>query len=160
MLKALNLLEHSAEEAFAVGAAESRPIEMVLDSGACEHVMDNPEAPGYTVKPSIGSSRGAEFRAANGERIANRGQLLLNLRTGKGKPLMSTFQVCDVAKPLWSVGRICDNGYTVTFSAQGAVIRSEKSGQELVNVPRKNGLYIANLQLHKPDAPDFHRPGR
>ena len=102
----------------------------------------------------------AEFRAANGERIANRGQLQLNLRTGKGKPLMSTFQVCDVAKPLWSVGKICGNGYTVTFSAQGAVIRSEKTGQELVSVPRRNGLYVASLQLHKPDAPDFARQGK
>ena len=55
---------------------------------------------------------------------------------------------------------ICDNGYTVTFNAQGAVIRSEKSGQELVNVPRKNGLYVASLQLHKPDSPDFRRPGK
>ena len=53
------------------------PFEIVLDSGAADHVSDSVDAPGYEVTPSAGSKAGAAFIAANGARIPNRGQMTL-----------------------------------------------------------------------------------
>ena len=43
--------------------------EVVLDSGAADHVVDSADTPGYSVQESAGSKAGACFVAANGERI-------------------------------------------------------------------------------------------
>ena len=91
------------------------------------------------------------FTAANGEPIVNQGQMVLNLASREGNPLQSTFQVCAVSRPLWSVGRICDNGCTVTFDAKGASVKS-KDGKEVCTFERRNGLYASTLGLRKPGA--------
>ena len=61
-------------------------IEVALDSGCCDHVMDvESEAPGYEIHESAGSNRGGCFIVGNGERITNDGQAMLNLETGGGQ---------------------------------------------------------------------------
>ena len=59
------------------------PFEIVLDSGAADHVADPEDAPGQKVVPSPGSRKGAGFVAADGERIENQGQMELHLLTEK-----------------------------------------------------------------------------
>ena len=76
------------------------PFEVVLFSGAADHVADNVDAPGYAVEPSTGSKAGAAFIAANGARIPNRGQMTLALKSEGGQPITSTFQVCQTNRPL------------------------------------------------------------
>ena len=148
-------LESSEECLNAVSGPETVPFEVVLDSGAAEHVMDGEEAPGYRLEPSEGSKRGVTFKAANGQVIANQGQMVLNLATSVGAPLQSTFQVCSVHRPLWSVGKICDNGCSVTFDAKGATVKS-KEGKSVCTFERRNGLYVTTLNLQRPD---FARQG-
>ena len=46
-------------------------IDMVLDSGCCEHVMDAEDAPGYSVTESPGNRRGQNFVVGNGETVPN-----------------------------------------------------------------------------------------
>ena len=99
------------------------PFEVVLDSGAAEHVTDSAEAPGYQIEPSAGSKAGMGFVAANGARIPNKGQMTLSLKTEGNQKINSTFQVCSTNKPLWSVGKICDSGCEVKFSSDKAVVR-------------------------------------
>ena len=105
-----------------------------------------------------GSRAGAGFIAANGEMIANRGQMCLQLDTTTGATIESTFQVCNTTRPLWSVGRICDAGCTVTFDAKGAVVKHAQSGQELCTFERSQGLYVGQVDLKAPKG-GFHRQG-
>ena len=123
----LSLLDHESEALNNI--QNDIPFEVVLDSGAADHVTDNVDAPGYKVSPSAGSKAGRSFIAANGEKIPNRGQMTLSLRTETGQEIDSTFQVCQTNRPLWSVGKICDSGCKVVFSAGKAEVIKEKAGK-------------------------------
>ena len=68
-------------------------------------------APLYKMVGSAGSRAGQHFICAGNKRIPKQGQMMLNLKGPDGaKTNKSTFQVAQVTRPLWSVGRICDNG--------------------------------------------------
>ena len=132
--------------------------EVVLDSGAVDHVADNIEAPGYTVDSTAKSS--ANFATANGEPIENKGVMTLNLITTEGHPIKSKFQVCEVSRPLWSVGKICDSGCKVIFTADKAEVVQEKTGKTVCGFKRQGGLYVGNLRLSRPNGTQpFTRPG-
>ena len=140
---------------------EEIPFPVVLDSGAADHVSDNVDAPGYVVEPSPGSRAGRGFIAANGAKIPNRGQMKLALKTEDGKPIESVFQVCETSRPLWSVGKICDNGCTVVFDAAKAEVIRKSDGRSLCTFQRSGGLYVANLNLTNPKRPSsFTRQGK
>ena len=98
-------------------------IELTLDSGCCEHVMDVSDAAGYEahVVESSGSRRGQHFVVGNGQRVPNEGQLHLNMEY-QGIPLRSVFQIAEVTRPLMSVGRVCDQGFKCTFDDKEALI--------------------------------------
>ena len=124
--------------------------EVVLDSGAADHVADSVDAPGYSVQPSAGSKAGAGFIAANGARISNKGQMVLSFLSDTGQKISSTFQVCQTNRPLWSVGKICDTGCKVIFSADQAAVVHNASGKTCCTFQRKNGLYVCTLNLKNP----------
>ena len=96
----------------------------------------------------------------NGAGLPNEGQVHLNLEVpvgadGRG-PVHSTFQVADgMCRPLMSVARICDGGYTCVFTKSGATILNE-SKKELCRFERKNNLYVADMKLKSPEP--FTRP--
>ena len=99
----------------------AEPFEVVLDSGAGEHVASDKDTPGYSIRESKGSRAGQNFIAAGGHKMPNRGEVALRLKTqgDKGREITTTFQVASVTRPLWSVARICDAGFKVTFGPQG-----------------------------------------
>ena len=161
----LCVLEGEAYDEVHVAQSMEEPmqrIEVALDSGAGEHVASKNVAPAYAISESAGSRAGQHFVAAGGARIQNEGQFTLRLRTGglgrhEGKDINSTFQVAKVTRPLWSVGRICDEGFDVKFSKESAVVQS-KDGKEVCKFQRKGGLYLAELHL-KPEPKPFTRLG-
>ena len=130
-------------------------IEICLDSGCCEHVMDLGDAPGYStfLTESPGSKRQQKFIVGNGARVPNEGQLLLNMEssttTGVMK-LQSCFQVAEVTRPLMSVSRVCDQGLDCWFNETEARV-IDKSGKTLVSFQRQGGLYISKMQLKPPE---------
>ena len=100
--------------------------------------------------------------AANGERIPNMGEVTLDMET-LGVPVESTFQVSRISKPLWSVGKICDQGYEVKFSKDRATITNVTTGRQIEGFVRDQesaGLYVAKkMQLRNPEAAkSFQRP--
>lgn len=137
-------------------------MEVVLDSGAGAHVANRRHVPGYQVVPSALSKLGAAFVAADGGKIDNQGEALLNLVTsdakGRGHAVKANFQIADVTRPLWSVGLICDSGLDVRFRAESASILN-KEGVEICHFERKHGLYIATVQLENPAHEGFGRLG-
>ena len=49
-----------------------------------------------------------------------------------------------------SVGKICDEGHSITFNASEAVVR-EKGGAEICKFHRtQGGLYVAKMKLRSP----------
>ena len=85
----------------------------------------------------------------DGGTIPNLGQSQLNL-SDEDKDIKSVFQIAAVTRPLMSVGKICDEGHTVTFSAVMAVVHAQ-DGSELCRFQRNgSGLYVAKLKLRSP----------
>ena len=55
-------------------------VEMALDSGCCDHVMDvDHDAAGYDIHEPVSNRRGRGFLVGNGERLPNQGEVHLNL---------------------------------------------------------------------------------
>ena len=133
---------------------QDRELELILDSGACQHVIDAEEAPGYLVSESVGSRRGQNFVTADGSRIPNEGQLELRMEApigdGVKMPVTTNFQVAAVTKPLLSVGKVCEQGHTVVFSKGGAKILDPKQ-RVLAHFQRSGGLYVSTMTLKAPE---------
>ena len=131
-------------------------IEVCLDSGCCDHVMDMQDAPEYQafLMESSGSKRKQHFIVGNGARVPNEGELLLNLESEIGqnkRRLQSTFQVVEVTRPLMSVSRICDQGLRCVFDDQEALVVDKATGETIVSFQRRGGLYIAKMRLKPPE---------
>ena len=125
--------------------------EVALDSGSVVHVCSMDDVPGYQLGESPGSRRGQEFLMGDGGLIPNLGQSQLNLSdTAVGRNIESVFQIAAVTRPLMSVGRICDEGHSITFDAIMAVVHA-KDGSEVCRFQRNgSGLYVAKLKLRSP----------
>ena len=143
------------------------PFDVALDSGAGDHVTAEKDAPNYEVEPSKGSKMCQNCVTACKQKLANRGQVNLRLRSGqrargKGTDIKTVFQIADVKRPLWSVSKICDAGFTVKFTRDRAVVL-DKKGKTCVTFERRGGLYVARLMMKNPKFKkneDFHRPGK
>jgi hypothetical protein len=126
--------------------------EVALDSGSVVHVCAPEDCPGYRCEESPGSRRGQEFLVGDGGTIPNLGQSQLNL-CDEGRDIKSVFQIAAVTRPLMSVGRICDEGHSITFNNIMAVVHN-KDGEELCKFHRKDsGLYVARMKLRSPASP-------
>jgi len=138
-------------------------LKVALDSGAGAHVINKLDAPGCKITPSAMSKAGAAFLAADGGRIANYGEVMVNMlatdSTGATHQISSKFEAADVTRALWSVGLICDSGLDVKFSSEKAIV-ADPAGNEVCIFHRSNGLYIAEVQVENPMGEVFHRPGK
>ena len=107
-------------------------VEIVLGSGAGGHVADRIDAPGYTVTESDGPRRGQNFLAAGGHNMPNQGEMNLHLivpnACGKGEAISSIFQAAAVARPLYSVSKICDKGHWVKFIQKDVTVYTAADG--------------------------------
>ena len=64
-----------------------------------------------------------------------------------------------MSRPLWSVGRICDEGYDVKFMKDEALVM-KPDGTVVCRFERRGGLYIANMSFRNPlYKKDFRRQG-
>ena len=103
---------------------------------------------------------GQHFVCAGNKRIPNQGQVTLGLKgLNEAKAIKSTFQVADVTRPLWSVGRICDEGFKITFDDKKAEVL-DKKGRVVCTFDRQGGLYLSKLRLKTPNfRKSFRGPG-
>ena len=135
-------------------------VEIVLDSGAGEHVADRIDAPGYTVTESDGSRRGQNFLAAGGHKMPNQGEMNLQFRVpnvgGTDVDLSSIFQVAAVTRPFWSVSKICDKGHWVKFTQKDATVYNA-ADVPVCTFERRGGLYVGKVKLRNPRHPGFTR---
>lgn len=143
-----------SQAALPVGEWKPVEIQVTLDSGACDHILDAEDAPGYEVQPSMGSRRGRNFVFGNGETVPNEGEVLINMESPDGAggrvPVRTTFQVAEINRPLMSVARICDQGLTCVFDKDGARVM-DSSRNVVSHFQRQNNLYVATMQIGPPE---------
>ena len=98
------------DESFVLGLDSwvDTEIEITLDSGYCEYVMDLGDASGFGafVVESAGSKRRQNFVVGNGQRVPNEAQLVFNLEGDPGlnggkRKMTSFFQVAQVGRPTY-----------------------------------------------------------
>ena len=135
-------------------------LEVILDSGCTDHVMDvEREAPGYDIVDSPGSRQGRGFTVGNGERVDNEGQSALVLesstRPGETQQFVSTFQAARITKPLMSVAKICSNGFRCIFDEKQAKIVDTDDNVACI-FEKRGGLYVSSMKLKAP--PPFTGP--
>ena len=126
--------------------------DVALDSGCVGHVCADTDAPGFKIAPSAGSTRGQTFVVGNGDKIANQGQVALPLESEVNSQVNhvgAIFQVAKVTRPLMSVSRICDSGFTCHFNKQQGVVK-DTSGKVVCVFHRRGGLYICNMKMRSP----------
>ena len=107
-----------AEEVNAVGGWEE--IMIAVDSGATETVIGETQA--KTIPTTRSSKPGIKYALANGELVDNEGEKKMVMSTAEGVVREFTAQVTEVNKPLLSVSKMVNAGYTVTFSPEGSYI--------------------------------------
>ena len=141
----------------------SYPMEVILDSGASDHVAAREGIPGYQVEESPGSRAGRHYTGASGHRIVNEGQanvqMMMPGEGGKSSNITSTLQIANVTRPLLSVSRICANGFSVLRKKDHAVILDAQDNV-VGRFEQKNGLYTATMQARNPRCPTFHGQDR
>jgi hypothetical protein len=117
-----------------------RLIEAVIDSGA-EESMAPPCLFAAEVKPSPMSRAGGKYRAANGARIPNLGQ------------------VAEVERPLLSASQLAASGNTVIIDKNGGRITNEGTGKSMALACR-GGVYVLRMWVAAKPAPGFAGQGR
>ena len=78
----------------------------------------------------------------DGGTIPNLGQSQLNLSDESiHRDIQSVFQIAAVMRPLMSVGRICDEGHSITFNAIMAVVH----GKDVCRFQKPRGFPRAGI---------------
>ena len=127
-----------------------RRIEIAVDSGACESVVDPDELPDHSVKETKASKSDDEFVSATADPIPSMGEMNIVMKTREATMRAMTFTAAPVAKPLGSVKRICQAGHIVVFDEDGSYIYNNHTGE--VNVLREEmGNYIMDVWVAPPD---------
>jgi len=142
------LLDDSARGIFSVTAGpptDERVIEVVVDSGAVQSVAPPGLFPGAVV-PSDMSRSGRTFRAANGSRIRNLGQLRVAFTSTEGHKCSLPFQVAEVEHALLSVSHLAHAGNIVELHADGGRITNKVTGKSMALI-RRGGIYILPLRV-------------
>ncbi len=133
-------------------------VEAVVDSGAAHSVTPPGLFPGR-VCPSPWSRAGRGYRAANGTRIANLGQVQVPFSTAEGHKCQIPFQVAPVEQPLLSVAHLTEAGNRVTLGDKDGQVVNVATGRTIA-LERRGRVYI--MKMFIPDAaakPPFRRQG-
>ena len=103
-----------------------------------------------TVEANDASRRGVQYEVANGHRIPNLGQQVLNgLSDAEGLSRTITAQVCEVNRPLLSVKRLLETGHAVVLSDSGGYVEHLASGERLA-LTRSDGMFMLKLWVPTP----------
>ena len=133
-----------------------RRVDVTLDSGAANSVMDGDAYPNIPREESEGSRRGLIYQGPGSERIANRGKKSFRVKPHSMRSPTSnmTFQDAKVRKPLAAVSDVTAKDNIVLFDKMGSFI-APASCPEVVEIRKlinkiknrieleeKRGVYI------------------
>jgi hypothetical protein len=119
--------------------------EAVVDSGAAEcvcgpqHFVSVP-----TIADATRASAGVEYVCADGGRIPNLGEKMINGLSDDGQKLAIKFQVTSVNQVLVAVAKLTLAGHDVRFRPKFGVITHGVTKRETI-FPKKNGVYMIKI---------------
>ena len=119
-----------------------------MDSGAAESVAPLDFVKHIPIKESEGSRRGQVYHAADGNKIANRGEKVIEAVTEDGLRYHATYQIAAVTRPLNSISKICDQGNMVIFNREGGYVLNEVIGEQ-THFSREQGVYVMHSWIHE-----------
>ena len=123
-------------------------LELAVDSGATETVVNEEMVSSVEVKEGPASKRGVKYEVATGVRIPNLGEKKFQGITQEGTTRTITAQVCDVNKALLSVKKVVSAGNRVVFDEEGSYIQDKLTG-EIMDLREDNGMYMLNMWVKK-----------
>ena len=123
---------------------EWEEIELAVDSGATETVINEDMIRSVEMKEGPASRRGVEYEVANGVRIPNLGEKKFVGISEEGAERNITAQVCDVNKALLSVKKILTAGNRVVFDESGSYIEDKGTGDKMW-MKEVNGMYMLKM---------------
>jgi hypothetical protein len=126
-------------------------VEVTMDSGSIDHVMNDEEAPYIAVVESKRSREGRHYAGANGDAIKNEGEMHMKMQDPDADfpPLNAVFQSAKVTRPLCSVSKICDSHPSVKVSFDSKVCLVTKGDNTLAKFNRRGGLYVCRMKIRK-----------
>ena len=135
-----------------------------VDSGAADHVMFPGWFIGMIIVQSIGLIRLLMYVAANGAKIPNKGQTVVDFMSGEGTWAKFIFQIAAINKPLVSVSKLVEDGYRVIFDDDESYILQKKTGN-IITMRKEQGVFVIDAYVTKKprspnNEPGFTRPGR
>ena len=104
---------------------------MIVDSGASEPVVGEGMLMNLPIRENLASRSGVEYEVANGVRILNLGEKLVNGTTNEGMQRCIRAQVCDLNKPLLSVRKLVTAGNSVVFDPERSYNQDGWSGEKM-----------------------------
>jgi len=123
---------------------EWEEIEMAVDSGASESVVNEEQLNGIETLEGDAKKRGIQYEVADGTLIPNLGEKKYMAVSDTGVCRHMRSQVCDVNRALLSVHRCVQAGNKVVFAASGSYIEDETSG-EVMPLKEQGGMYMLKL---------------
>ena len=124
-------------------------IDMAVDSGASETVLNEDMLPSTGTSESEHSRRGVQYEVANGVRIPNLGEKVFKGETEEGMTRAVRAQVCDVNKALLSVRKVVMAGNRVVFDQDGSYIEDKSTGEKMW-LKDEGNMYMLRMWVRKP----------
>ena len=118
-------------------------IELAVDSGATETVLNEEMLGSVEVVPGAGSRKGVEYEVANGTRIPNLGEKKFTGTTEEGMQRKIVAQVADVNKALMSVKKLVTSGNRVVFDTDSYI--EDKETGERTWLKEDGGMYMLKM---------------
>jgi predicted small secreted protein len=136
-----------------IGATDWEEIDMAVDSGASETVVNEEMITNVETEPGAASKRGVQYEVASGELIPNLGEKNFVAVGESGIRRKMKAQVCDVNKALLSVARMVEAGNRVVFEKQeggkaGGYVEDTQTGERMY-MKEANGMFMLKLWVKK-----------
>ena len=137
-----------------VSAEEWQEIELAVDSGATESVLNEHMATNIPTVPGEASRRGVSYKVANGEHLPNLGEKRFEASSENHVLRKMTAQVCDVDTGLLSVSKAIEAGNRVVFdldesgNGNGSYIYDKETG-EYMPMQMRGGMFMLKLWVRK-----------
>ena len=119
-----------------VVSGKKRPNGVLVDSGAGASVANSADFPNSRVEPSVGSRKGQHFTGPGKEKLPNRGQFRVELKTEDNRRNNIQFQDAEVLRPILAVSDSVKAGNLVMFDKDESVImpRNSAEGEKIVKL--------------------------
>ena len=108
-------------------------IQLTVDSGAVTSVVPTNLIPGALYRENEKSRSGLHYRVANGGRIPNRGEVIIEGEVGGNQPIKLLGQVTDVEKPLISTKEIVMAGNRIVHELNNDYIENSGLANECLS---------------------------